>query len=110
MRLARAAALALLAGCATQPAGIASVAWQDWNAATFARAKAENRLILVDVVAEWCHWCHVMDKTTYVNADVAAAIAADYVAVRVDSDARPDVAERYRDWGWPATAVMTPDA
>ena len=102
--------VALLGGCASQPLAAASIEWQDWNAATFTRAKAENRLILVDVVAEWCHWCHVMDKTTYADADVAAAIAADYVAVRVDSDARPDVAARYREWGWPATAILTPDA
>jgi uncharacterized protein YyaL (SSP411 family) len=111
VKAARAAALALLAGCATHaPAPSAAIAWQPWSAETFARAKAENRLLLVDVVAEWCHWCHVMEKTTYADADVAAAIAADYVAVRVDHDARPDVAARYREWGWPATAILTPDA
>src|SRR5262245_28588548 len=100
---ARAAALVLLvlAGCATHaPAPSAEIAWQPWSAETFARAKAENRLLLVDVVAEWCHWCHVMDRTTYADADVAAAISSDYVAVRVDHDARPDVAARYREWGW----------
>ena len=106
-----AAALFVLEGCATpSPASPAAISWQPWSAETFARAKAENRLLLVDVVAEWCHWCHVMDKTTYVNPDVIAATAADYVAVRVDHDARPDVAARYREWGWPATAILTPDA
>ena len=104
------AAVCVVAACATTPPGGAPIAWQPWSAETFERARSENRLLLVDVVAEWCHWCHVMDKTTYADADVAAAIAADYVAVRVDSDARPDVAARYREWGWPATAILTPDA
>lgn len=110
MRAARSLAIVLLAACSTPHAASAPVAWQPWSAETFARAKAENRLLLVDVVAEWCHWCHVMDKTTYADAGVTAAIAADYVPVRVDSDARPDVAARYREWGWPATAILTPDA
>jgi uncharacterized protein YyaL (SSP411 family) len=120
----RAAALCapLVAGCAapTPPTATTSapdvvpsdgrIVWDAWSPETFARAKAEKKLILVDVVAEWCHWCHVMDKTTYVDARVVAAVRESYVAIRVDSDARPDVAERYRDWGWPATAILSPDA
>jgi uncharacterized protein YyaL (SSP411 family) len=86
------------------------ILWDTWSPETFARAKAEKKLILVDVVAEWCHWCHVMDKTTYVDARVVGAVCGDYVAIRVNSDERPDVAERYRDWGWPATAILSPDA
>lgn len=83
--------------------------WDAWRPETFARAKSEKKLILVDVVADWCHWCHVMDKTTYADARVIGTVCDEYVAVRVDSDAQPDVAERYRDWGWPATAILSPD-
>jgi len=90
-------------------AGDGRILWDTWSPETFARAKAEKKLILVDVVAEWCHWCHVMDQTTYADARVVGAVRDAYVAIRVDSDARPDVAERYRDWGWPATAILSPD-
>ena len=118
VRLALAAVL--LAACATAsptgdavpPAGdeIAEVQWVDWDQATFARAAAEDRIILINVVAEWCHWCHVMEETTYADPEVARLLRDNFVTIRVDSDARPDVSERYRAWGWPATAVLTPDA
>ncbi len=98
-----------LTGCAST-APTATVQWQPWERATFERAAAERRPILVSVVAEWCHWCHVMDNKTYADPGVARLISEGYVAVRVDSDARPDIAERYRAWGWPATAILTPDA
>jgi uncharacterized protein YyaL (SSP411 family) len=86
------------------------VAWEEWGPAAFARAKAEDRLLLVSVGAAWCHWCHVMDRETWGDAGVAALLAEGFVCVRADADARPDVAERYAEWGWPATAVLTPDA
>jgi len=85
------------------------IVWDEWTPEAFARAKSEKKLVLVDVVAEWCHWCHVMDKTTYADARVVGTVCDAYVAIRVDSDARPDVAERYRDFGWPATAILSPD-
>jgi len=86
------------------------VEWAPWQRATFLRARAENRLILVNVVATWCHWCHVMEETTYADPEVAELLATHFVTIRVDSDARPDVAERYREWGWPATGFLSPDA
>ena len=92
----------------TPPA--AQTQWSAWSAEAFAKAKADNRIILINVVASWCHWCHVMDEETYADPEVAALLAEHFVALRVDSDARPDVAERYRAWGWPATAVLSPTA
>jgi uncharacterized protein YyaL (SSP411 family) len=86
------------------------VDWSPWQRATFLRARAENRIILVNVVATWCHWCHVMEETTYTDPEVAELLATHFVTIRVDSDARPDVAERYREWGWPATGFLSPDA
>ena len=103
-------------GCAAQagrgeaPAPVSAIAWQAWSPAAFAEAKREGRLILVNVHAVWCHWCHVMDEQTFTDPEVIEAIADHYVAIRVDADARPDVAERYQRWGWPATAILTPDA
>lgn len=91
-------------------AGHAQTDWAAWEPESFARAKAEDRIILINVVASWCHWCHVMDEETYADPEIAALLAEHFVTIRVDSDARPDVAERYREWGWPATAFLTPDA
>lgn len=119
-RLAAALALAFLslgtscnkpAAPVAAPAGAhVEPAWRGWEPASFAAARDERKIILVDVIARWCHWCHVMDEETYADPEVAALLAEHFVAIRVDSDARPDVAERYADWGWPATAVLTSDA
>lgn len=86
------------------------VCWESFGEDTFARAAGENKIVLINVVATWCHWCHVMEETTYADPEVAQILAEHFVTIRIDSDARPDVAERYRAWGWPATAVLTPDA
>lgn len=85
------------------------VNWQPWSTAAFEQAAAEGKLLLLEMEAVWCHWCHVMDDKTYSRQDVADAIHASYVPMRVDHDARPDLANRYRDWGWPATIILKPD-
>ncbi len=87
-----------------------SMAWRDWTERSFADARREGRLILVSVQASWCHWCHVMNDTTYTDPRVVALLREHFVTIRVDSDARPDLAERYARWAWPATAILTPDA
>ncbi|HLK40741.1 MAG TPA: DUF255 domain-containing protein [Polyangiaceae bacterium] len=84
--------------------------WYPYEPATFAKAKAEGRYLLLDGAAEWCHWCHVMDETTYRDPDVGRMIRDRFVAVRIDIDARPDLGERYAEWGWPATILLSPDA
>jgi uncharacterized protein len=94
------------------PRGAASapmVAWADLSPATFARAKAERKFIVLDGAAEWCHWCHVMDAETYHDPAVVRLLGDKFIAVKVDIDARPDVEERYAAWGWPATVVFSPD-
>jgi uncharacterized protein len=85
------------------------LAWQGWSSELFKRAKAENRFVLLDLEAVWCHWCHVMEQTTYADAKVQGLMAQRYIPVRVDQDANPDLAARYGDWGWPATIVFAPD-
>jgi uncharacterized protein YyaL (SSP411 family) len=67
-------------------------------------------VILVEVSAAWCHWCHVMERTTYADPRVRAEIDAAFLPVKVDADARPDLAERWAEYHWPATAFLTPDA
>jgi hypothetical protein len=85
------------------------IAWLPWDAGTFARAAAEDRPILLSISAVWCHWCHVMDETTYSDPDVIETINRRFVPVRVDNDRRPDINARYNMGGWPTTAFLTPD-
>ncbi len=93
------------------------VDWHAWGEAAFARAQAEDKPILLDIGAVWCHWCHVMDGESYEDAEIAALINRLFVAVKVDRDERPDVDARYQaavsaisgQGGWPLTAFLTPD-
>ena len=83
--------------------------WQNWSGEVFERARQENRYVLLDLEAVWCHWCHVMDQTTYTDEAVRRVLRQHYIAVKVDHDARPDLANRYREYGWPATIIFAPD-
>jgi len=83
--------------------------WQPWSDDVFARAKREHRFVLLDLEAVWCHWCHVMDEMTYSDDRVIALMNQRYLAVRVDQDSRPDLSNRYEDYGWPATIVFAAD-
>ncbi|HEY1847833.1 MAG TPA: DUF255 domain-containing protein [Opitutaceae bacterium] len=103
--LAPALAIAL---CASSRAA-APVAWQPWSDAAFAQARREHKFVIMDLEAVWCHWCHVMDETTYRDPNVGALLASRYVAVKVDQDSRPDLSNRYEDYGWPATVVFAAD-
>lgn len=93
------------------------VLWNEWGPQAFARAQAEDKPILLDIGAVWCHWCHVMDRESYENPETAALINEHFVAVKVDRDERPDVDARYQaavsaisgQGGWPLTAFLTPD-
>lgn len=82
------------------------IAWQPFSDAVFEKAKKENRLVLLDLEAVWCHWCHVMDEITYRDPAVVALLARRYVAVKVDQESRPDLANRYEEYGWPATILL----
>jgi uncharacterized protein YyaL (SSP411 family) len=91
--------------------------WHPWSDAAFARAQAEDKPILLDIGAVWCHWCHVMDRESYENPEIADLINRHFVAVKVDRDERPDVDARYQaavaaitgQGGWPLTVFLTPD-
>ena len=99
-----AAALAASPAFASEP-----VKWNGWDSDLFSRATAEKRFVILDLEAVWCHWCHVMEKTTYADSQVEDLLASKYLPVRVDQDANPDLSSRYGDWGWPATIVFGPD-
>jgi uncharacterized protein len=93
------------------------VDWHEWGEEAFGKARAEGKPILLDIGAVWCHWCHVIDRESYENPDLAAIINQFYVPVKVDRDERPDVDARYQaavsaisgQGGWPLTAFLTPE-
>jgi uncharacterized protein len=93
------------------------VEWYEWGDEAFARARAEDRPILLDIGAVWCHWCHVIDRESYEDPALAALINTHFVAVKVDRDERPDVDARYQtaisaisgQGGWPLTGFLLAD-
>jgi uncharacterized protein YyaL (SSP411 family) len=93
----------------TSPRPRSHLDWQPWSDAVFTQAKREKRFVLLDLEAVWCHWCHVMDENTYSDAAVIKMLQAHYIVVKADQDARPDLSNRYEDYGWPATVVFDGD-
>jgi len=87
----------------------AKIEWRPWSDSIFEQAKREHRFVLLDLEAVWCHWCHVMDAQTYADPKVIALVRSRYLAVKVDQDSRPDISDRYEDYGWPATVVFNTD-
>ncbi len=93
------------------------IQWHEFGDEAFAAARAADKPVLLDIGAVWCHWCHVMDRESYDDAEVAAIVNEHYIAVKVDRDERPDIDSRYQvavasltgQGGWPLTAFLTPD-
>jgi len=93
------------------------IQWREWGEEVFAAAQRENKPMLLDIGAVWCHWCHVMDRESYDDPEIAAVVNEHFIAVKVDRDERPDIDSRYQaavqavsgQGGWPLTAFLTPD-
>ncbi len=83
--------------------------WQKWDPALFDRAAKEHKYILLHMAAVWCHWCHVMEGTTYRDPAIQKTILEKFIAVRVDQDSDPELSYRYENWGWPATIMFDKD-
>jgi uncharacterized protein len=93
------------------------IQWHEWGEEAFAAAQRDNKPMLLDIGAVWCHWCHVMDRESYDDPEVAAIVNEHFIAVKVDRDERPDIDSRYQvavsavtgQGGWPLTAFLTPE-
>jgi len=93
------------------------IQWHEWGEEAFEEAKRENKPILLDIGAVWCHWCHVMDRESYEDPEIAQVVNERFIAIKVDRDERPDVDSRYQvavqaisgQGGWPLTAFLTPN-
>ncbi|MBW8329867.1 MAG: thioredoxin domain-containing protein, partial [Thiobacillus sp.] len=93
------------------------VAWQEWNADTVARARRENKLLFVSVGYFACHWCHVMQRESYKNAQIAAQLNRDFIPVKVDRELNSGLDDALQHFsarlngvsGWPLNAFVTPE-
>jgi uncharacterized protein YyaL (SSP411 family) len=84
------------------------IQWRAWGATAFAEALAANKPVLLNLTAVWCHWCHLMDESTYSEPELIALINQQLIPVRVDADKHPHVQDRYIAGGWPTNAFLTP--
>ncbi len=92
------------------------VNWFPWGDAAFERARRDNRPVLLSVGYSTCHWCHVMERESFEDLEIARFINEHFVAIKVDREERPDVDAVYMNavhllgsrGGWPMTVVLTP--
>ncbi|SEQ89875.1 thioredoxin domain-containing protein [Pedobacter rhizosphaerae] len=93
------------------------VNWYEWGPEALAKAKAENKLILVSIGYSACHWCHVMERESFENHEVAEVMNQHYVCIKVDREERPDIDQIYMyaiqlmtgSGGWPLNCICLPD-
>ena len=93
------------------------VDWQTWSDEVFGFAKSENKLVIVSIGYSSCHWCHVMEKESFENEDVARFMNANFINIKVDREERPDVDQLYMSalhlmgvqGGWPLNCILLPD-
>ena len=84
------------------------ISWLEWNKEAFEKAEKENKPVLLDIHGVWCHWCHVIDNTTYSDQEIIEYVNENFISIKVDTDKRPDINKRYNQGGWPTTAFLTP--
>ncbi len=92
------------------------VDWYPWSKEVFQKAQAEDKPIFLSIGYSTCHWCHVMERESFADEEVAELLNRDFVSVKVDREERPDIDHIYMDvcqgltghGGWPLTIIMTP--
>ena len=87
-----------------------SIDWREWDQAAFLAARREAKPVLLTLTATWCHWCHVMDETSYSDARVISLVNSEFIPVSVDVDRRPDISRRFNQGGFPSVAVLDEQA
>ena len=93
------------------------VDWYAWGDEALARARAENKPILLSIGYSACHWCHVMERESFENEQIAQLMNENFVSIKVDREERPDLDQIYMDavqlltgrGGWPLTVFLTPE-
>ena len=95
------------------------VAWYPWGEEAFAKAKKEGKLVFLSIGYSSCHWCHVMERESFENEEVAKILNRDFICIKVDREERPDIDNVYmtaiqvippgQGGGWPLSMFLTPD-
>ncbi|MCG6958632.1 thioredoxin domain-containing protein, partial [bacterium BMS3Abin03] len=93
------------------------VNWYPWNYEALAKAKKENKLMIISIGYSACHWCHVMEHESFEDTAVANVMNESFVSIKVDREERPDVDQVYMDaayiitgrGGWPLNVIALPD-
>src|SRR5436309_2016936 len=93
------------------------VDWYPWGPEAFERARRENRPIFLSIGYSTCHWCHVMERESFENEEIAKVLNERFVCIKVDREERPDIDQIYMtavtrltgSGGWPLTVFLTPD-
>src|SRR4249919_464242 len=93
------------------------VEWYPWGEEALARARSEDKPILLSIGYSACHWCHVMERESFENEEIAALMNEGFVSIKVDREERPDIDEIYMSavqmmtgaGGWPLTLFLTPE-
>ena len=93
------------------------VNWHPWGPGPFEKAKNEDKLLLVSIGYATCHWCHVMERESFEDPELALFLNQHFVPIKVDREERPDVDKIYMDalqalgqnGGWPLNMFLTPD-
>src|SRR5450759_1658167 len=92
-----------------RPHNATSIHWQPWGQAAFQEAIELDRPIFLVISSSWCQWCHILDETTLSEPGIISILNRDYVSIRVDSDLRPDINQRYNQNGWPSVVLLSPE-
>src|ERR1700757_234736 len=80
--------------------------WQAWGEKPFLRAKIEHKPVFLDVGTEWCTACNFMEDETYTDTTVIGILNRNFIAIKADAEAQPDVGARFLQWGWPALIFL----
>ena len=99
----------LLIFCCADTAKSQSIPWLEFDQRAFDLASRQHKPVLLDLGASWCHWCHVMDDSTYENPAVISYLSQHYICIKANQDKRPDLYAKYKDYGWPATIIFHED-
>ena len=93
------------------------VNWYAWGDEAFAKAESRNRLVFLSIGYSTCHWCHVMERESFEDEEVAELMNRAYISIKVDREERPDLDAVFmetammmnRNGGWPLNLILTPD-
>ncbi len=83
--------------------------WYAWGETAFKKAKAEHKPVFLDVGTEWCTACNLMEEKTYTDSSIIRIINQNFICIKADAEAQPDVGARFLEWGWPALIFLDSD-